>query len=109
MADMDDYDIPKEVPASADTERDPDSVVRGHKAAINNPNIFDKAKAHSRQVLETYGEPYEPSNPSQKTSSNADGKKDPGNVARGLKASISNPGVSDEAKQRAQEKLDAMQ
>ncbi|KAH9937592.1 Conidiation protein 6-domain-containing protein [Fomitopsis serialis] len=33
----------------------------------------------------------------------------PGNVARGLKAAISNPNVSDEAKERAAERLDSMQ
>ncbi|EPT04235.1 hypothetical protein FOMPIDRAFT_1046108 [Fomitopsis schrenkii] len=32
----------------------------------------------------------------------------PGNVARGLKSAISNPNVSDEAKERAAERLEAM-
>ncbi|RPD82173.1 hypothetical protein L226DRAFT_564779 [Lentinus tigrinus ALCF2SS1-7] len=27
-------------------------VARGHKAAINNPNVSEEAKDHSRQVLE---------------------------------------------------------
>ncbi|TFY55415.1 hypothetical protein EVJ58_g8271 [Rhodofomes roseus] len=33
----------------------------------------------------------------------------PGNVARGLKAAISNPNVSVDAKERAAERLDSMQ
>ncbi|KAI0778702.1 Conidiation protein 6-domain-containing protein [Trametes elegans] len=28
------------------------NVARGHKAAINNPNVSEEAKDHSRQVLE---------------------------------------------------------
>ncbi|KAI8981148.1 Conidiation protein 6-domain-containing protein [Trametes punicea] len=28
------------------------NVARGHKAAINNPNVSEEAKEHSRQVLE---------------------------------------------------------
>jgi hypothetical protein len=34
--------------------------------------------------------------------------KDPKNVARGLKATINNPGISDETKRKAQEQLDDM-
>ncbi|KAK0747226.1 hypothetical protein B0T21DRAFT_379355 [Apiosordaria backusii] len=124
MADPNEYDIPQEVPASADRERDPENVIRGHKAAISNPStdsdashgcrrlanlqaqdVSDKAKEHSRQVLESYDEPYKESSTSQSTSKQT-GHKDPGNVARGLKASISNPGVSEEAKDRARKKLE---
>lgn len=56
-------------------------------------------------MLESSDEPYDPS-----TASHGAGEqqKDPGNVARGLKASISNPGVSEEAKQRAREKLEGL-
>ncbi|KAL0938584.1 conidiation protein [Colletotrichum truncatum] len=107
MASQDDYsDIPREVPASADTEKDPENVVRGHKATLNNPQVSNEAKEHSRQVLNDIGEPYDQSGGGQTTKN--DGQKDPGNVARGLKASINNPGVSDEAKERAQEKLDQL-
>ncbi|TDZ29529.1 Conidiation-specific protein 6 [Colletotrichum spinosum] len=107
MADQDNYsEIQQEVPASADTEKDPENVARGHKATLNNPNVSEEAKERSRQILKDLGETYEQSG-GQATS--GDGQKDPSNVARGLKASISNPGVSEEAKEKAQEKLDKLQ
>lgn len=66
----------------------------------------DRAKENSRKVLESYGEPYDASQASHGTTEQGD--KDPGNVARGLKASISNPGVSEGAKKAAREKLDQL-
>ena len=32
-------------------EEDPMNQARGHKAAINNPNVSEEAKAHSKKVL----------------------------------------------------------
>jgi hypothetical protein len=66
-------------------------------------DVSKEAKEKSRKVLESYDEPYDPSTASHGTTEQKD--KDPGNVARGLKASISNPGVSEKAKQAAREKL----
>jgi hypothetical protein len=66
-------------------------------------DISEEAKEKSRKVLESYDEPYDPATASHGTMEQKE--KDPGNVARGLKASISNPGVSEEAKQAAREKL----
>ncbi|GAB1319901.1 conidiation-specific expression protein [Madurella fahalii] len=107
MADFDESDIPKEVPAHEDYEAEPENVIRGHKAAIANPNVSEQAKERSRKVLEQYDEPYDESTASHDTTQQTE--KDPGNVARGLKASISNPGVSDEAKKKAKEKLQALE
>lgn len=107
MADFDESDIPKEVPASEDYAAEPENVVRGHKAAVANPNVSEQAKEHSKKVLESYDEPYDASKASH-GSAEQEQHKDPGNVARGLKASISNPGVSEEAKKKAQEKLNAL-
>jgi len=42
------------------------------------------------------------------TTSNRTENKNPGNVAGGFKAALSNPNVSDEAKEHAKEKLDSM-
>ncbi|KAL2019051.1 hypothetical protein VTK56DRAFT_10155 [Thermocarpiscus australiensis] len=109
MAEFDESDIPKEVPLEEDTAPEPENVIRGHKAAIANPNVSEQAKERSRQVLESYDEPYDESSASHgKTAAQQGQEKDPGNVARGLKASISNPGVSEEAKKKAQEKLEAL-
>ncbi|KAM9874813.1 conidiation protein [Verticillium dahliae] len=107
MASQDDYsDIPKEVPASEDYVHEPENVVRGHKATITNPNTSDEAKEHSHQVLENeYGETYDRPNRSQGDRPEQP-DKDQGNVARGLKASISNPGVSEDAKEDAKKKLE---
>ncbi|KAI1458733.1 Conidiation protein 6-domain-containing protein [Annulohypoxylon moriforme] len=110
MADQDNYsDIQQEVPASADSERDPENVYRGHKATISNPRTSQAAKEHSRQVLEREtGEPVDASNNVRGVTGTAQSQgeqKDPANVARGLKASINNQNVSDEARENAKEKL----
>ncbi|KZF24089.1 conidiation protein 6 [Xylona heveae TC161] len=74
------------------------NIVGGHKATLNNPNVSEDAKQHSRQVLddEFQGGQYE---------SPQDGQKNPGNFAGGLKATLNNPKVSDEAKHSAQDRL----
>ncbi|ROT43140.1 hypothetical protein SODALDRAFT_347938 [Sodiomyces alkalinus F11] len=110
MASQDDYsDIQQEVPLSEEYEKDPDSIARGHKATIANPNTSEQAKEHSRKVLENeFQEPYDKPNRSQDDRPEPH-QKDPGNVARGLKASISNPGVSEEAKEHARDKLNKLQ
>ncbi|KAK3334491.1 putative conidiation-specific expression protein [Neurospora tetraspora] len=53
-------------------------------------------------------EPYDQSSSDNKKTTDQ-GEKDPGNVARGLKAAISNPGVSEEAKKNAKKKLEGLQ
>ncbi|KAI1478108.1 hypothetical protein F4774DRAFT_176235 [Daldinia eschscholtzii] len=107
MTDQDNYsDIQQEVPEDADIEKDPENVYRGHKATISNPNTSKAAKEHSRQVLanET-NEPVDQSNNIRGVREDTNEEKDPGNVARGLKASINNQNVSDEAREKAKEKL----
>lgn len=158
MASQDDYsDIPQEVPLEEDSMPDIENVARGHRATLSNPRthlfypnyplfpfpylslrgltvilgVSDKAKEHSRYVLEH--ELQEPENETDTKKNNTqkpDSEKDPGNVwvkqfdvywfllgwvcwnwvsARGLKASISNPGVSEEAKEKAKAKLQDME
>ncbi|KAK3986469.1 hypothetical protein QBC44DRAFT_248111, partial [Cladorrhinum sp. PSN332] len=85
-----------------------ENIIRGHKAAINNPNVSKEAKENSRQLLGSYDESLASFGKTKSTKSASTGHKDPGNVARGLKATINNPKVSLEAKERAQEKLDHM-
>ncbi|KAK4184358.1 hypothetical protein QBC35DRAFT_477323 [Podospora australis] len=93
-ADKDMYagDIAQEVPVSEDTAPETENVLRGQKATISNPNTSDKAKAHAREVLESYDEPYDELSATHGAKQDS-GSKHPGNVARGLKASISNPCV----------------
>lgn len=130
MADMDESDIPKEVPASEDYMADPENKVRGLKAAISNPRMLfpfllgknklsprahidlyhctevsQQAKQSAKKTLESYDEPYDASSA---THGSQQQSKDPGNVARGLKASMTNEGVSEEAKSKAKMKLDAL-
>ena len=38
MADYDEGDIPKEVPASEDFEGERENIIRGHKASMANPS-----------------------------------------------------------------------
>ncbi|KAI1416357.1 putative conidiation-specific expression protein [Hypoxylon sp. FL1857] len=110
MTDQDNYsDIQQEVPRSADTEPDPENVYRGHKATISNPNTSQAAKEHSRKVLENEAsEPVDASNNVRGVRGDAKSQgeqKDSGNVARGLKASINNQNVRDEAREKAKEIL----
>ncbi|OTA91905.1 hypothetical protein M434DRAFT_335804 [Hypoxylon sp. CO27-5] len=111
MADQDNYsDIQQEVPENADIGPDPENVYRGHKATISNPNTSEAAKEHSRKVLENAtNEPIDASNNVRGATKPQDEEKDQGNVARGLKASLSNQGVSDEAKEKAKEKLESLE
>ncbi|KAI1803338.1 hypothetical protein F4811DRAFT_554022 [Daldinia bambusicola] len=107
MTDQDNYsDIQQEVSKDADMEPDPENVYRGHKATISNPNTSKAAKEHSRQVLaNATGDPAGQSNNARGAHRDTDDEKDPGNVARGLKASITNQNVSDEAREKAKDKL----
>ncbi|KAG8906810.1 hypothetical protein FRB99_006077 [Tulasnella sp. 403] len=80
---------------------EPHRVAGGHKAAINNPNVSDDAKEHSRKELdrlEQSGElDYEPSKVD----------KNPGNVIGGQKAAIKNPNVPEETKDRLRDELES--
>ncbi|GAO46413.1 hypothetical protein SAICODRAFT_7434 [Saitoella complicata NRRL Y-17804] len=103
------------------------NVIRGHKANLSNKSTSDESKENSLKYLQEHDpEEYPPdegsgqqSHPRQ-TSGSSTGSasqnvesvthgKDAGNVMRGLKATISNPNVSEEAKERAHEKLDVLE
>ncbi|KLO14482.1 hypothetical protein SCHPADRAFT_996597 [Schizopora paradoxa] len=79
------------------------NVARGHKANLSNPNTSEESKIHSLQVLEEMGEDVTASEPEEPAT--IDGK-DEGNVLRGHKAAISNPRVSEEAKEHSREVLE---
>lgn len=85
---------------------DPENIARGHKANLANPHTSDESKERSRQVLEELeGAEPEESGTFQKSSIG----KDPANVARGLKAAVSNPHVSEEAKDRDRQRLQELE
>ncbi|KAL8995985.1 MAG: hypothetical protein Q9169_004401 [Polycauliona sp. 2 TL-2023] len=83
----------------------PGNIVGGHKANLNNPihltqaDTSDEAKQHSKEVLDQ-----------EFNGGNVDtsGEKNPNNVAGGLKATVNNPQVSQDAKDSAQERLNEM-
>ncbi|KAI1140450.1 hypothetical protein F5Y05DRAFT_318559 [Hypoxylon sp. FL0543] len=77
-------------------------IAGGHKATLNNPNVSQEAKDHSKQVLDNEF------NGGDVPRAGDDDNKNPGNVAGGLKATINNPKVSDEAKESAKQRLDNM-
>ncbi|KAI1380825.1 conidiation protein 6 [Hypoxylon crocopeplum] len=77
-------------------------IAGGHKATLNNPNVSQEAKEHSKHVLDNEF------NSGDVSKSGDNEGKNPGNVAGGLKATINNPKVSDEAKQSAKERLSDM-
>ncbi|KAI0068460.1 hypothetical protein BV25DRAFT_1793222 [Artomyces pyxidatus] len=64
------------------------------EAAINNPNVSEEAKEHSRQVL----------NDMESKVDSTEAKQ--GFQAQGHKAAINNPNVSEEAKQNSKKALD---
>lgn len=89
------------------TMADPGNIIRGHKANLANPHTSEESKERSRQVLEELeggeggmGEPTFQRSPME---------KDPENVARGLKAAVSNPRVSQEAKERDKQRLQELE
>ncbi|KAK2609171.1 hypothetical protein QQS21_002253 [Conoideocrella luteorostrata] len=77
-------------------------VAGGHKATLNNPNVPEETKEHSRQVLEDHF------NGGDVPKAGDDEEKNPNNVAGGLKATLKNPNVSEETKENARERLDNM-
>ncbi|KAL7273283.1 hypothetical protein RUND412_003875 [Rhizina undulata] len=92
------------------------NVIGGHKANLNNPNTSEESKLHSKEILErelgggeggseSYTEGDSESYTEGDSESCTEGKN-PGNVAGGLKATISNPKTSSEAKQSAKERLE---
>ncbi|KAI2625831.1 conidiation-specific protein 6 [Hypoxylon sp. NC1633] len=87
-------------------------IAGGHKANLKNPTTSKDSKEHSKQVLENEFGSKEASKTgaSNTGTSNTgdDNGKNPNNVAGGLKATINNPRVSDEAKESAKERLDDM-
>ncbi|KAG1716566.1 hypothetical protein ID866_618 [Astraeus odoratus] len=86
---------------------DPENVARGHKANLSNPRTSEESKERSKQVLGELGSgaDVEETTPARVSRNPASEGKDPANVARGLKAAISNPHVSEEAKERDAERL----
>ncbi|KAI0259385.1 Conidiation protein 6-domain-containing protein [Gloeopeniophorella convolvens] len=81
-------------------------VAGGHKAAAHNPNVSSEAKERSRQAAEeiqTTG--VDNSSAESASSLNPDGKEE-NRVLGGYKATLKNPNVSDEAKQKAQRVLE---
>ncbi|KAK4219749.1 conidiation-specific protein 6 [Rhypophila decipiens] len=81
-------------------------IAGGHKANLKNPNTSEESKENSKKILENeFNVQVDGDNASQ---SNDDEGKNPNNVAGGLKATLKNPNVSDEAKESAKERLDNM-
>ncbi|PWW78637.1 hypothetical protein C7212DRAFT_361654 [Tuber magnatum] len=94
---------------SASDQKNLGNVIGGHKANLHNPNTSEEAKQHSREVLEELGlETGSYTSGPSSADVNIVGKN-PGNVAGGYKATLHNPNVSEEAKERAQEKLEKLE
>ncbi|OTA02612.1 hypothetical protein A9Z42_0030270 [Trichoderma parareesei] len=109
MANQDEYsDIPQEVPPEDDYLQDPENVARGHKATLANPKVSNEAKQHSRSVLDNQLQEDEATETARPKGSESK-QKDPSNVARGLKATLTNESVSEEAKENAKQKLRELQ
>ncbi|GFN12698.1 Con-6 family protein [Aspergillus tubingensis] len=78
------------------------NALRGYKATLNNPNTSDEAKQNAQAMIEQLGgdQPRE-----ELYNLRGDATKDPNRVAGGLKAAQSNPGISQQGKKAAGQKL----
>jgi len=81
---------------------DPANVLRGHKAAISNPNVSEEAKAHSMQEIQRLEAELGMDNPIEAPEQTHHEHR----VAGGYKATITNPATSDKAKAHAQQALE---
>ncbi|KAI9451737.1 Conidiation protein 6-domain-containing protein [Lactarius psammicola] len=82
-------------------------VVGGHKAAMHNPNVSAEAKEHSRQVIEEIqGSDAVLDDYSSGTSHRDTGDKEENRVIGGYKATLKNPNVGQEAKEKVQQILE---
>ncbi|KAH9840139.1 Conidiation protein 6-domain-containing protein [Rhodofomes roseus] len=81
----------------------PTRVVGGHKAALNNPNVSDEAKQHSRQVVDELDDAPE----TEEARQGYQEDKDQTRVNAGYKATLKNPNVSEEAKDHARDFLES--
>jgi len=81
---------------------DPNNVLRGHKAALTNPNVSEEAKAHSQQEIERLEAEL------GVQTGTVDDTVHEHRVAGGYKATLANPNTSDEAKAKAQAVLNDM-
>ncbi|KAK1227838.1 hypothetical protein PQX77_009151 [Marasmius sp. AFHP31] len=84
------------------------NVARDLKATTHNPRVSNEAKENARQRLEENSTHEDDASDDRDVPSLGLTSAHEANVARGLKAAISNPRVSDEAKERAQERLEEM-
>jgi len=75
---------------------------------MHNPNVSAEAKEHSRQVVEDIQGPdvVHDDGTTEPSSRSDGGDKDENRVLGGYKATLKNPNVSDEAKQRAEKALE---
>ncbi|KAF8503492.1 Conidiation protein 6-domain-containing protein [Russula emetica] len=74
---------------------------------MHNPNVSAEAKEHSRQVAEDIqGSDVVHDDGTTEPSPRSYGDKDENRVLGGYKATLKNPNVSDEAKQRAEQILE---
>ncbi|WWC88762.1 uncharacterized protein L201_003675 [Kwoniella dendrophila CBS 6074] len=76
-------------------------VAGGHKAAINNDNVPQESKEHSKQVVDEI----EGSGEVEAESAEDNNTKNENNVIGGHKATLNNPRVGEEAKEHSRQVL----
>jgi len=93
-----------------DRVKDESHVIGGYKATLTNANASQEAKDHARKALEEMGvDPEERSSKPDYSSTKVDMEgKDQSHVIAGLKATLSNESVSQEAKDHARKALEEM-
>ncbi|KAF7846521.1 hypothetical protein BT93_L4201 [Corymbia citriodora subsp. variegata] len=89
------------------TAEDISHEATGHKANLSNPNTSQESKENSKQRLQELGG--EDAFYGKTGEGAASEGGNPNNIAGGLKAAINNDNNTEEGKQEAQRKLDAME
>ncbi|GJJ09569.1 hypothetical protein Clacol_003792 [Clathrus columnatus] len=84
-----------------------ENQLRGYKAAAHNPNVSGEAQEKARTILREAGEPESNRRPGRagdnvSSAEDLESRGNVGNVIGGYKATMNNPRVSQEAKQRAE-------
>ncbi|KAF9222659.1 hypothetical protein BS17DRAFT_175596 [Gyrodon lividus] len=86
--------------------KDSARVAAGLKAAIHNPNVSQEAKGHAKEKLREMGQEVEATHETFQESIST-GARESSRVLGGYKSTLSNPHTSEQAKQHAEEVLQA--
>ncbi|KAK4048509.1 hypothetical protein OIV83_004677 [Microbotryomycetes sp. JL201] len=89
------------------SQKDYTHVITGYKATLSRAGISDEARQHAQEMIDMLEESHRNS-VGNKEATQEHHDQHYKNVVRGLKASLHNPHVSEEAKQSVRDRLEEM-